>query len=70
MVIKYEYILGRSTVWNVKHACLSDIEERRRAVIVFGEVLQTCVSTLRYDEKYRIQDRWVFFVTAKKQLGK
>lgn len=38
VVIKYEYILGGNTVWNVKHATLSDFENRRRAVFVFGEV--------------------------------
>lgn len=51
VVIKYECILGGNTVWNVKHATLSDFQERRRTVFVFSEVLQTCMSVLRYDEK-------------------
>ena len=57
-VIKYEYIWGGKMWWNVKHASLSDIGERRRAVFVFGEVPLTCESAPRLNERRKLQDSY------------
>lgn len=59
IVFKCDYSLGGNTVWNVKHAPLSDLERRRRAVFVFGGYCRpvcVCVFSDMMKSLWQIQD--------------